>query len=155
MTWVSCVNVNGSNQPSCSFVRQQVEQAHDGSHDRKDSPIADRTKDAKARARQLATGTAAGKQQPAGVLFAAVLAELRTHQVRGELVWSVDGRHCALVRDGRAICLIYRQQANGVRVEVALTAEQILTTYVTDMQRANLVARVIAHASSKPPASAS
>jgi hypothetical protein len=108
--------------------------------------VATTPKDTKAVAGQLATPRNPAGQKPAGVLFAAVLAELRTRRVQGELVWSADGLHCELVRGGRTICLIYRQEANGVRVRVALSPEQIIDTYVTDMESARLVGHVVARA---------
>jgi hypothetical protein len=81
------------------------------------------------------------------VLFAAVLAELRARGARGELVWSADGGHCTLVSGNRTICLIHVQTEAGVKVQLALAPEQVVTTYVTDVESAGLVGYVIARAS--------
>jgi hypothetical protein len=108
-------------------------------------------RDATARAAQLNHSQAPSKLPPAGVLFAALLAELRTRQTRGELVWAADGSHCTLLADERTICLIHRQTEQGVKVQLALHAAQTITIHITDMQSAGLVGYLIARASHKTP----
>jgi hypothetical protein len=83
------------------------------------------------------------------VLFAAVLAELRTRRARGEFTWSTSGRYCKLVAGGRTVCLIHRQTEDGVKVQLVVASQDTITIHVTDMQSAGLVGYLIARASDK------